>query len=33
MEKELLENYVVLDFEMTGLRAKTDRILEVELPG
>lgn len=29
MEKELLENYVVLDFEMTGLRAKTDRILEV----
>lgn len=29
MEKKLLENYVVLDFEMTGLRAKTDRILEV----
>ncbi len=26
---ELIENYVVIDLEMTGLRAKTDRILEV----
>lgn len=25
----MFEKYVVLDFEMTGLRAKTDRILEV----
>lgn len=25
----MLENYVVVDLEMTGLRAKTDRILEI----
>lgn len=25
----MIENYVVIDLEMTGLRAKTDRILEV----
>lgn len=28
-EREPLEDYVVLDLEMTGLNAKTDRILEV----
>ena len=27
--REPLEDYVVLDLEMTGLNAKTDRILEV----
>ena len=25
----MLENYVVVDLEMTGLHAKTDRILEI----
>lgn len=25
----MLESYVVVDLEMTGLRAKTDRILEI----
>ena len=25
----MLEDYVVVDLEMTGLRAKTDRILEI----
>ena len=27
--RDPLEDYVVLDLEMTGLNAKTDRILEV----
>lgn len=25
----MLESYVVVDLEMTGLRAKTDKILEI----